>query len=51
MVIMFPSGGVRDRALMLTGNVVFDTHADTGSSRRVNPFLIGGVGMLWGATR
>jgi len=48
-VIMTNADAVRDRNLMLTGNVVFDAYPKTaGEARRVTPFLVGGVGMFWG---
>jgi hypothetical protein len=48
-VIMPKANTVRDRNLMLTGNVVFDAFSLTaGEPRRVTPFLVGGVGMFWG---
>jgi opacity protein-like surface antigen len=43
-VIMSNSDLLRDRLVMLTGNVVFDAAPDA----RVSPFAIGGVGMFWG---
>lgn len=43
-VIMSNPGSLRDRLVMLTGNVVFDAAPD----RRVSAFAIGGVGMFWG---
>ena len=48
-VVMSKSDAVRDRNLMLTGNVVFDAYPVTGpGSRRVTPFVVGGAGMFWG---
>jgi hypothetical protein len=47
LVIMSNSGLLRDRALMLTGNVVFDAAPD----RRVSAFAVGGAGMFWGRER
>lgn len=44
IVIMSDSGLVRDRNVMLTGNVVLDAAPDA----RVSAFAIGGVGMFWG---
>ena len=43
-VIMSNSDSLRDRIVMLTGNVVFDAAPDA----RVSAFAIGGVGMFWG---
>jgi hypothetical protein len=43
-VIMSNSDLLRDRIVMLTGNVVFDAAPDA----RVSAFAIGGVGMFWG---
>jgi hypothetical protein len=43
LVIMSSSGSLRDRIVMLTGNVVFDAAPD----RRISAFAIGGVGMFW----
>ena len=43
-VIMSNSGLLRDRTLMLTGNVVFDVAPDAS----VSAFAIGGAGMFWG---
>ena len=48
-VVMSKSDAVRDRNLMLTGNVVFDAYPVTGpGSRRVTPFVVGGGGVFWG---
>ena len=48
-VIMPKSAAVRDRNLMLTGNVVFDAYPLVGAdARRVTPFFVGGVGIFWG---
>ena len=44
-VFMSGSESIRDRALMLTGNVVFDVFPP--AARRVTPFLVGGLGMFW----
>ena len=44
LVIMSNSDSLRDRNVMLTGNVVFDAAPDA----RVSAFAIGGVGMFWG---
>ena len=44
LVIMSNSDSLRDRLVMLTGNVVFDAAPDA----RVSAFAIGGVGMFWG---
>ena len=41
---------LRDRNLMLTGNVVFDVHA-ANRARRLTPFIVGGLGMFWGRDR
>ena len=43
-VIMSNSASLRDRIVMLTGNVVFDAAPDA----RVSAFAIGGLGMFWG---
>ena len=43
-VIMSNSDSLRDRIVMLTGNVVFDAVPDA----RVSAFAIGGLGMFWG---
>jgi hypothetical protein len=43
-VIMSNSDSLRDRNVMLTGNVVFDAAPDA----RISAFAIGGVGMFWG---
>ena len=43
---MSKPAAVRDRNMMLTGNVVFDVYPL--SSRRVTPFVVGGAGMFWG---
>jgi opacity protein-like surface antigen len=43
-VIMSNSDSLRDRNVMLTGNVMFDSTPDA----RVSAFAIGGVGMFWG---
>jgi opacity protein-like surface antigen len=47
VVMMSNANLVRDRNVMLTGNVVFDVRA-LDRTRRVTPFLVGGVGMFWG---
>jgi outer membrane protein with beta-barrel domain len=48
-VVMSKSDAVRDRNLMLTGNVVFDAYRLTGpDARRVTPFVVGGAGLFWG---
>jgi len=48
-VVMSKSDAVRDRNLMLTGNVVFDAYPVTGAgARRVTPFVVGGAGLFWG---
>ena len=44
LVIMSNADSLRDRLVMLTGNVVFDAAPDA----RVSAFAIGGVGMFWG---
>ena len=44
-VFMTGSESIRDRALMLTGNVVFDVFPP--GTRPVTPFLVGGLGMFW----
>jgi hypothetical protein len=44
LVVMSNGNEVRDRNVMLTGNVVFD--AFPGS--RVSPFIVGGGGIFWG---
>lgn len=38
---------VRDRNVMLTGNLILDFYAEN-RSRRVTPFVVGGVGRFWG---
>ena len=38
---------LRDRNLMVTGNVVLDLRAP-GGARRVTTFVVGGVGKFWG---
>jgi len=43
-VIMSNSDALRDRNIMLTGNLVFDA----APGARVSAFAIGGVGMFWG---
>jgi opacity protein-like surface antigen len=43
-VMMSNSDLLRDRLVMLTGNVVFDAAPDA----RVSVFAIGGLGMFWG---
>ena len=43
-VVMSNSDSLRDRIVMLTGNVVFDAAPDA----RVSAFAIGGLGMFWG---
>ena len=43
-VIMSNPDVLRDRNVMLTGNVVFDAAPEA----RVSAFAIGGVGMFWG---
>lgn len=43
-VIMSNSDSLRDRNVMLTGNVVFDAAPDA----RISAFAIGGLGMFWG---
>jgi Outer membrane protein beta-barrel domain len=49
VVVMSNSGEVRDRNVLLTGNVVFDLYPMMGSgSRRVTPFVVGGAGIFWG---
>jgi hypothetical protein len=45
--VMSNANLVRDRNVMLTGNVMFDVRA-LDRARRLTPFLIGGVGMFWG---
>ena len=44
LVIMSNADTLRDRNIMLTGNLVFDAAPDA----RVSAFAIGGVGMFWG---
>ena len=44
LVIMSNSDVLRDRNVMLTGNVVFDAAPDA----RVSAFAIAGLGMFWG---
>src|SRR4029453_9740568 len=43
-VLMSNSDLLRDRTVMLTGNVVFDAAPDA----RASAFAIGGLGMFWG---
>jgi len=43
-VIMSNPNSLRDRIVMFTGNVVFDSAPDA----RVSAFAVGGVGMFWG---
>jgi len=47
LVVMWNAGLLRDRALMLTGNVVVDLAADDSAEMPVIPFIIGGVGTFW----
>jgi len=47
LVTMSNSDLVRDRNVMLTGNVVFDVRT-LSAARRVTPFIVGGVGIFWG---
>ena len=44
-IYMTGSESGRDRAVMVTGNVMFDVFPV--NSRRVTPFLVGGAGMFW----
>lgn len=44
VVVMSNAGHVRDRNIMLTGNVVIDA-TDT---RQVTPFVVAGLGIFWG---
>jgi hypothetical protein len=46
-VLMSNPDLVRDRNVMVTGNVVFDIFR-LDRSRRVTPFLVAGGGMFWG---
>jgi hypothetical protein len=46
-VVMERGEGIRDRAVMLTGNVVFDVLDVGGNRHRVTPFLVGGLGGFW----
>jgi hypothetical protein len=49
LTVMAGGEGVRDRNIMLTGNVVFDLYPDPGAdSRRLVPFLVGGAGIFRG---
>lgn len=42
------SGGVRDRNVTLTADVVFDLHHDDGlAAGRVTPYIAGGAGIHW----
>lgn len=42
------SGGVRDRNVTLTADVVFDLHHDDGlAAGRVIPYIAGGAGIHW----
>ena len=45
LVVMGNSNLVTDRQLMATGNVTFDLSPGT---RRLTPFVVGGLGMLFG---
>ena len=44
-VYMTGSESIRDRAMMMTGNFVFDFYPL--HARRVTPFVVGGLGMFW----
>ena len=44
-VYMTGSESIRDRAMMMTGNFVFDFYPL--NTRRVIPFVVGGLGMFW----
>ena len=47
-IVMIGQPDGRGRALMLTGNVVFNAYSVHGrDSRRLTPFLVGGLGMFW----
>src|SRR5688572_1276981 len=49
VVIMSNGSELRDRNVMLTGNVVLDVFGQSSAGmRRVSPFLVGGLGMFWG---
>ena len=44
-VYMTGSESIRDRAMMMTGNFVYDFYPL--NTRRVTPFIVGGLGMFW----
>ena len=44
-IYMTGSNSIRDRAVMLTGNVTFDVFPV--NTRRITPFIVGGLGMFW----
>ena len=47
-VVMDNADLLRDRVILLTGNVVFEVYPTHGQgARRVTPFLVGGVGGFW----
>lgn len=48
LVVMWGSDSVRDRAMMLTGNVVVDFGFSDPALARITPFLVGGIGAFWG---
>lgn len=49
LVFMTDRGALRDRNVLLTGNVVFDAFAQgEPGARRITPFLVAGLGMFWG---
>lgn len=47
LVTMSNSNLLRDRIVVVTGNVVFDLYELT-NARRVTPFVVGGGGVFWG---
>ncbi len=48
LVIMLGGDLVRDRAMLLTGNVIVDFGISDPALARMTPFLVGGVGTFWG---
>jgi len=48
LVFMWNADHLRDRAVLLTGNVIVDFGPIDPASRRVTPFVIGGLGAFWG---
>jgi hypothetical protein len=47
LATMSNSGLLRDRNVVLTGNVVFDV-VESSDARRITPFVVGGGGIFWG---